>query len=113
MIKELMCKWFRVEPFPCQSCETLKLQLSIANDEKRQLLNSIISSTKQHEIESPQLDYEKLKPKMMTWNIRRQMLEAEDKKAAQIIAEQKKHAAAIKDLEKEVGIEKEVENVET
>jgi hypothetical protein len=94
----------------CKSCETLTMQLAIANDEKRQMLNSILSFTKPAENQSsPPVDYEKLKPKMMTWNVRRQMLEAEDRKAAQILAEQKKQQEKeIERLEDEVGIKEEV-----
>lgn len=114
MIKELLYKWFDLEELPCQSCETLKLQLSIANHEKQELLNTILSFTKPSERETtaPAVDYEKVKPKMMTWNVRRQMLEAEDRKAAQLIAEQKKKSIVeqITELEKEVGIESEVKS---
>jgi hypothetical protein len=93
----------------CKSCETLKEQLAIANIEKRQMLESILSLTAKpaENQSSPPVDYEKLKPKMMTWNVRRQMLEAEDRKAAQVLAEQRKNKDVEKDieeLEKEVGI---------
>jgi len=88
MIKEILYKWFGIEPTPCQSCETLKLQLSIANHEKEQMLNTILSFSQPKEAEtSAAVDYERIKPKMMTWSIRRQMLEAEDRKAAQLLAE--------------------------
>lgn len=45
----------------------------------------------------------------MTWNVRRQMLEAEDRKRAQVIQENKKRDEAIAKLEKETGIEEEGE----
>ena len=103
------CAEEREEEKICQSCETLKVQLSIANHEKQELLNSLLSLTKKPEEQtSTAVDYEKVKPKMMTWNVRRQMLEAEDKKAAQILAEQKNKKSIgdqIADLEKEMGIE--------
>lgn len=114
------CKEESQENKVCESCETLKMQLSIANAEKQQMLNSILSFTapRQENQSSPPVDYEKLKPKMMTWNVRRQMLEAEDRKQAQILAEQKKkdaeaakqapagqdRTAAIEELEKELGL---------
>jgi hypothetical protein len=96
-------EWKRV----CSSCETLKLQLAIANDEKRQLLNSLLSEHKRPEVAAQEpIDYEKLKPKLMTWNVRRQMLEAEDRAKAKILAEQRRDTEkSIKDLEKEVGLE--------
>ena len=108
MLKELMYKWFNLEPLPCQSCETLKLALSIANDEKRSLLNLIMSSasSKSSPPQPNPIDYEKLAPKAMTWNVRRQLLEQEDRAQAKILAEQRKHTEnSIAELEKELGIE--------
>ncbi len=128
MIKELLYKWFGVEEPPCESCETLKMQLSIANHEKQEMLNTILSLAKPSEGNgaAPTVDYEKLKPRMMSWNVRRQMLEAEDRKTAQVQAEQRKAATeatgapkepvidnprlqSIKDLEAELGIEDKVD----
>jgi len=94
----------------CQSCETLKVQLSIANHEKQELLNSILSLTKRPEEQtSAAVSYEHAKPKMMTWNVRRQLLEAEDRQAAKLLAEQQKKKS-IEELEKEVGIGEEVKS---
>ena len=105
MISELLRKWFNLEREPCRSCETLQMQLSIANDEKRQLLNLIMSSAKSSAPLSPPVEYEKLAPKAMTWNVRRQLLEQEDRAQAKILAEQKAHAASsIASLEKELGV---------
>lgn len=104
MIKELLYKWFKLDEKPCDSCETLKMQLSIANREKEQLLNTILAYNQPRVAEAPiKVDYEKL-PRPMTWNMRRALLEAEDKKTAQIMAEVKKQAAEIAKLEKEVGV---------
>jgi uncharacterized Zn finger protein (UPF0148 family) len=98
----------------CNSCETLKIQLAIANREKEQMLSSILSFTKPAEVNHApsQVDPKELKPRMMTWNVRKQMLEAEDRKAAQLIADQVKadREAAISKLEEEVGIKEEVSN---
>jgi hypothetical protein len=103
------CQLAAEENKVCQSCETLKMQLSIANHEKEQMLATILSlSQPQTAAPSPQVDFEKLKPRMTTWNVRKQMLEAEDREKAKILAEQKKQkpiADQIADLEKEVGIE--------
>ena len=109
LIGELIRKWFNLEREPCRSCETLQMQLSIANDEKRQLLSLIMSSAKSSPPVSPPIEYEKLAPKAMTWNVRRQLLEQEDRAQAKILAEQKAHAASsIANLEKELGLEEEV-----
>lgn len=95
----------------CQSCETLKMQLSIANHEKSELLKSILSLTsKSPEGQAPPtVDYEKLKPQMMTWDVRKRLLEAEDRKAAQLLAERKKKSEEIAELEKELGVEEGVD----
>ena len=108
MIKLMLYKLFRLEEPPCQSCETLKMQLSIANHEKLEMLNTILSFSKKPEAETPaHVNLEDIKPKMMTWNVRRQMLEAEDKKTAQLLAEQKRKTITeqISELEEEVGLE--------
>ncbi|MET0787075.1 MAG: hypothetical protein ABWY25_10250 [Paenisporosarcina sp.] len=82
------------------------MQLSIANIEKRQMLDSILSHARagDTEAEMKPVNYEELKPKIMTWNVRKNMLEAEDRKTAQILAERKKNESIDK-LEKEVGLE--------
>lgn len=105
MIKEILYKWFGIETPPCTGCEAYREQLAIANIEKRQMLESILSFTKPSETGTqPVVNYEELKPRMMTWNVRKQLLEAEDRKKANILAEQKR-AEEIAKLEKEVGIE--------
>jgi len=130
------CQLAAMENKVCQSCETLKMQLSIANIEKRQLLESILSLTRPAEVQPPsaQVNLKDVAPKMMTWNVRKQMLEAEDRKLAQVLAEQRKAAEdakkaaaskpeakaetssaniddrtqSIEQLEKELGIDEEV-----
>jgi len=130
------CQLAAMENKVCQSCETLKMQLSIANIEKKQLLESILSLTRPAEVQPPsaQVNPKDAAPKMMTWNVRRQMLEAEDRKNAQVLAEQRKSAEdakkafiaanplpseapsaiiedrtqSIEQLEKELGIDEEV-----
>lgn len=104
------CQDEAIETKVCTSCETLKMQLAIVNSEKSQMLNSILSFTKPAENQSSSpIDYEKVKPKMMTWNVRRQMLEAEDRKSAQILAEQKRKES-IEKLEQETGIDEGVKS---
>jgi hypothetical protein len=108
VIKELLCKWFNIETPPCVSCDTLREQLAIANVEKRQLLDSILSLTRPSEqAPAAPVDYDKLKPRTTTWNVRRQMLEAEDRKQAQVLAEQRRQSE-IERLEKELKITEEV-----
>lgn len=83
------------------------------------MLSTILSLTKPsiEQQTAQDIDYEKVKPKMITWNVRRQMLEAEDRKAAQLLADQKRRNEEAKKinedigkLEKEVGIEEGVKS---
>lgn len=105
MIKELLYKWFKLEEKPCESCETLKMQLAISNREKEQLLNTILAYSQPKAAEVPvTVNYDKLTPRPMTWNVRRALLEAEDAKTAQLMAEQRRQAVEIAKLEKEVGV---------
>jgi hypothetical protein len=106
-----ICREAAEENKVCTSCETLKTQLAIANDEKRMLLNAVL--VKPAPEAQPTIDYEKVKPKMMTWNVRKQMLEAEDRKTAQILADKRADEKINKDiekLEKELNIESEVKS---
>ena len=86
------------------------MQLSIANIEKKQLLDSILSFTKPTVQSVTQIRPEDVQPKIMTWNVRKQMLEAEDRKTASLMKDKEKIQRQIDELEKEVGIEKENEN---
>ncbi len=97
----------------CEACETLKLQLAIANEERKMLINKL---TDKPEITEPKADDNVLKPLMpnrMNWNTRRQILESEDRERAKII---KKNQAitsngtegqvlTIHEIEKELGVE--------
>lgn len=104
------CQIQEEEQRVCQSCETLKMQLSIANIEKKQLLDSILSFTKPAIQEVTHVKPEDVKSKIMTWNVRKQMLEQEDRRTAALLKDKEKIQKQIDELEKEVGIEKETEN---
>jgi hypothetical protein len=109
MIKEILFKLFRLEELPCHSCETLQMQLSIANEEKNKLLNTILEMNKPKiEIPVEPRKIEPIHPKNVPWSVRRQMIEAEDRKAAELIAkkklEQQESNPEIEELEKELGI---------
>lgn len=94
------CIQARQEEKLCESCETLRAQLEIANFEKKQLLDTILSFTKPvvEMAETSPIKIDAIVPKTVPWNVRRQMLENEDRAKAAIL---KKNA----DLEKELGVE--------
>ena len=103
MIKEILYKLFRIEDAPCASCETLKSQLEIANYDKRQMLDTILSFTKPPEVRLPEArEIAPIMPKAVPWAVRRQMLEQEDRERARIMRQKQEE---IEELEKKVGVE--------
>jgi len=95
----------------CQSCETLKMQLAIANAEKKQMLEALLEKPKDIiEVQKPKTDDKEPLPRAMSWNVRRQLMEAEDRKSAELMRKQREESEklrqpkSIKDLEKELEI---------
>lgn len=90
----------------CESCETLRQQLSIANAEKKQLLDRLLDKPKEEIIQ------EDKDPKIIApsgarrWGNQRRELEANDRRVASILKakeeEIKTSSAEIKEFEKEV-----------
>ena len=89
----------------CESCETLKQQLEIANYERAKLLDRIMEKPEPvvERPEPPQMT----RPRMMPWAIRQQMLEREDRAKAHAqrnAAQPDKTEVTIEDLEKELDV---------
>jgi hypothetical protein len=73
----------------CESCETLKMQLNIANDEKARMLKTILSFYEPKVDETTEhRDVEPIRPKTIPWSVQRHMLEADSRKRARILREQ-------------------------
>jgi hypothetical protein len=87
------------ESLACASCETLRQQLEIANQEKKELLDRLIKPEPQPIIE-PNNEY---RPKHIPWSVRRQMIEGEDRKKASILREKEKELAQMKNQDKELN----------
>ena len=87
---------FKSDPEICESCETLKMQLAIANDEKRQLLERIL--------EKPEIPVDKppeiTRPIVVPWAVKKQMLEREDRAKAATILRQKEDERLAKEAMK-------------
>lgn len=106
------CDVERAEKKVCSSCETLKTQLQIANFEKQQLLNSILSPVVAEsfgERRDIPAAVEPIVPRHVPWNVRRKMLEEEDKHKMNLMREASKNMATVQsksteELEKELGI---------
>ena len=113
MVKELLYKWFGLEPFPCQTCEILRIQLDESNRERRELLHKLLDKDKPESV-TPVKEEElrPMRPQFTPWRVRQQMLEAEDRKQAQLIRDKQREMAearkpGIEELEKYLDIQTE------
>lgn len=105
MIAQLLYKWFGLTPERCETCEVLRLQLDESNRERKELLTRLLEKDKVEPSIQSDEEFKPIQPQFTPWRVRQQMLEAEDRKQAQLMAAKKKEIA---DLEKELGIAKEV-----
>ena len=89
----------------CDSCETLRVQLERANYDKNELLTRILELTapKNEVVEKREL-VPITQPRQIPWAVRRQMLEAEDRKKAQLLAKAPQPTApqTVEELEKDI-----------
>lgn len=93
----------------CESCQTLIRQLEIANAEKERLLDRLLAGPPKEERSEP---VEVTRPRAIPWNLRRQMLESEDRRKAQLMRNAPKPDSApevkradVAELEKELGVD--------
>lgn len=92
------CREERQETKVCSSCETLRQQLEIANHEKEKLLERILEKPE------PEVNTQPIpvtQAKNIPWNVRRQLLEAEDRVKAKLMRDAPK---PIEELEKDLGV---------
>lgn len=88
----------------CQSCETLKLQLDIANMEKKQLLDRVLEPPREREVVEKEPVQVSL-PRTIPWKVRQQILEREDREVARARREAAKpDTISTEDLEKELKV---------
>lgn len=99
MLKELMFKWFGLEQLPCQSCEYLKQQIEIERQFNRVLFEKLTAPKIETEAPVREPVIPAMMPKHIPWRVQKQMLEADDRKAAAIKAQREKE---ITELEKTV-----------
>jgi len=113
VIKELFYKWFGLEPPTCLTCEVLRSQLDESNIERRELLTRLLERDKPEPVSSAKTDeLQPIRPQFTPWRVRQQMLEAEDRKQAQLLREKQKEMSEsrkpnIEELEKELEIPQE------
>lgn len=107
------CRSDRQEESICQTCEVLTVQLARSNVDKDNLLSQIERMANPPILEeTPSEIPEPLKPRVTPWPVKKAMLEAEDRVAANLLRkaseldkiDKKETEQSIEDLEKEVGI---------
>lgn len=100
-----LLKWYReykeIKNKHCESCETLRQQLEIANYEKRLLLDRIMEKPAPV-VETPPIPISL--PKTIPWTVKKQMLEAEDREKAKLLRNAPKPVQTVEEIEKELGI---------
>jgi hypothetical protein len=97
MIKQLLLKWFGLEEPGCQTCEVLRSQLDESNRERKELLHKLLTKDQAEPLQKDDEDLVPVKPQYTPWRVRQQLLEAEDRKKADLL-----RVAA---LEKELKVE--------
>lgn len=97
------CKEEREDSRVCPSCETLRQQLEIANHQNKQLLDRILEKPAPEPERKFTTDEKVAVPRTIPWNVRRQMLEAEDREKARLMRNAPKPEST-EDLEKELKI---------
>lgn len=93
------CMDEKTEKMVCPSCEILKQQVELFVYQNKQLLDRLINPVVP--ASAPEPFREVSVPKNVSWNIKRQMLEAEDRERARLMREA---PIPTKDLEKELDI---------
>jgi hypothetical protein len=81
----------------CESCEVLKMQLSLVQQEKEKLLNLIVDKHQPEPVQVIRETPEPIRPKHTPWAVKKQMLEQESRETARILAQKK-----IEELEQQI-----------
>lgn len=95
----------------CKGCETLKIQLEIANAERAELLKTILGLVKPEVIPQPTRVVQPIINRSVPWAIRKKGLEEKDREEARIKKEMEiqdqKLKPEIGKLEEELGVSSE------
>jgi hypothetical protein len=112
MIKELMMKWFGLEPEQCKTCEVLRVELDYARRQNEILLGRLLSTPVREE--TPPVKEESIQAvgpsggrRFIPHAVQQQMAAKEDAKSLELMIQKRKEMEAVKlaQLEKEVGVE--------
>ncbi len=106
-------KVFNLEKEQCASCEHLHLLVEQERAEKTRLLATIVEMSRPLEkaIPEPIKAPQPIKSRYVPWQVRKNEMEAMDRKRAQILKEQGLGQISVDDLQKEMdSVEKEIED---
>jgi hypothetical protein len=94
------CKEEREEAGRNLTVEVLQLEIARLREENKRLLDRILEKPEEPK-PVQEVDLQPIRSKTLPWNVKRQMLEAEDRRQAQILRAQKDE---VNRLEKEMGV---------
>jgi len=98
---KLTNKWFGLSDEPCETCDLLREQLHKCDGERVELLHRLLEKDKPIIEPTNKEEFIPIKPQYTPWRVRQQMLEAEDRKRAELL---RKNAQDVAELEKELEI---------
>jgi hypothetical protein len=88
----------------CEACETLKLQLAVANDERRFLLEKLTDNKPVIEQVVPESVILNPLHKSMRWTARRELLESEARDVAKRLRQNRENTTELKDVSKPLTV---------
>lgn len=86
----------------CETCEVLKLENARLQIECNRLIDRILEKPVVEQIREEPREFKPVLPRNTSWNVKRQMLEEEDRRKAQLLKQNEK--VSTDDLEKELDI---------
>ena len=102
MIRQILEKWFGLDPRHCDTCEVYREQLAKSERERSELLHRLLDKDKAEPQPPVPLDeLRSIQPAFVPWRVKQQMLEQEDRKSAQLLRDKEKEIA---ELEQELGV---------
>lgn len=101
MIRALLEKWFDLEARHCEVCEVLREQLAKSERERADYLHRLLDKPQVEPLPQEPVEYKAIQPQFIPWRVRQQMLEAEDRKKAELLGKRREE---IDSLEKELEI---------
>lgn len=108
----LLLRLFGIKDYEvCQSCETLKQQLSYERDEKQRLTNTLLEIIRPKVVEAAPIEMNQIAQSSALFSRRRAALEAKDRAEAQILRE-RKHVGMPDNIKDIKSIDTSVEKLE-